>query len=273
LAVIDTEPRTLSLFQQNSLALIARQIVDQLELRTAYRELAALRAQEQSFEARLWREKADESQRLAAELHDGVGQELAGISLLIGAALQQARDGDSLLVPLLEEVNRLLASTIETCRSTAEEHGGFLVRKEGLVGALARVMDRLDQAGGARFALARPAVPIECLDELTSYHLYRVIGEAIANAHRHSGAKTIGVRSFHGDGKVIFEIEDDGAGDRRRAAARDGIGKSVMAYRARAIGAQLEFAEGSTGGVSVRCALPCGCARRPDSTDASRTGT
>ena len=74
-AVIDTEPRNLSLFQQNSLALIARQIVDQLELRTAYRELAALRAQEQSFEARLWREKAEEAQRLAAELHDGVGQD------------------------------------------------------------------------------------------------------------------------------------------------------------------------------------------------------
>jgi signal transduction histidine kinase len=273
LAVIDTEPRTLSLFQQNALALIARQIVDQLELRTAYRELATLRVQEQSFEARLWREKADEAQRLAAELHDGVGQELAGISLLIGAALQQAREGDLPLALSLEEINRLLTSTINTCRSTAEEHGGFLVRKEGLVGALARVMERLDQGGGARFALDRPGLPIECLDELTAYHLYRVVGEAIANAHRHSGAKRIGVRSFHGDGKVIFEVEDDGAGNKRRAAVGDGIGKSVMEYRARAIGAQLEFAERASGGVSVRCALPCGCARRSETQGTTRTGT
>ena len=49
-------------------------------------------------------------------------------------------------------------------------------------------------------------------------------------------------------------------GDKRRAAARDGIGKSIMAYRAQAIGAKLEFTESTRGGVSVRCALPCGCA-------------
>ena len=91
LAVIDTVPRDITQFQRDALELIARQVVNQLELQTAYRELATLRVQEQSFEARLWREKAEEAQRLAAELHDGVGQDLAGISMLVAAALQQAR--------------------------------------------------------------------------------------------------------------------------------------------------------------------------------------
>ena len=260
LAVIDTVPRTLTPFQHDALALIARQVVDQLELRTAYRELAALRAREQSFEARLWREKAEEAQRLAAELHDGVGQDLVGISMLVAAALQQARDEGSQVASPLAEVNRLLRESIETCRNTAQEQGGFLVRKEGLVGAVARLVSRLEHPGAPHFVFERPATPIACLDELTAYHLFRIVGEAIVNAHRHSGAKTIKVGAVHAGGRVLFEVEDDGSG-RKVAASSDGIGKSIMEYRARAIGARLEVAPSSTGGLRVRCELRCGCDR------------
>ena len=261
LAVIDTVARVITPFQRDALALIARQIVDQLELRMAYRELAALREQEQSFEARLWREKAEEAQRLAAELHDGVGQDLTGISMLVGAVLQEARDDGSALASSLAEVGRLLRETIDTCRNAAQEHGGFLVRKAGLVGAVARLVERLEHPGGAHFVVAQPATPIACLDELTAYHLFRVVGEAIVNAHRHSGAKTIGVRAVHADGRVAFEVEDDGTGHKHNGASGDGIGKSIMEYRARAIGAELEFAEGASGGLRVRCELRCGCHR------------
>jgi len=273
LALIDTVPRVLAPSQRDALALIARQIVDQLELRTAYRDLAALRAQEQSFEARLWREKAEEAQRLAAELHDGVGQDLAGISMLVGAALQQARIDGSTLVESLTEVSRLLRATIETCRSAAQEHGGFLVRKEGLIGAVLRLVGRLENPGGPRFAVTKPATPIACLDELTAYHLFRVAGEAIVNAHRHSGAKTIDVRATHADGKVAFEIEDDGPGHTRNGASGDGIGKSIMEYRAHAIGARLELGDRAGGGLRVRCELRCGCARtKAETPDAPPTG-
>jgi signal transduction histidine kinase len=259
LAVIDTVPRVMTPFQLDALALIARQIVDQLELRTAYRELTALREQEQSFEARLWREKAEEAQRLAAELHDGVGQDLTGISMLVGAALQQARGDSSTLVSSLTEVSRLLRETIDTCRNTAQEHGGFLVRKAGLIGAVERLVERLSHGAGQHFAFTKPKTPISCLDELTAYHLFRVVGEAILNAHRHSGAKLIAVRAAHGEGKVAFEIVDDGTGPKRAGATGDGIGKSIMEYRARAIRAELSFAEGAAGGLRVRCELRCGC--------------
>src|SRR5690349_3783261 len=133
------------------------------------------------------------------------------ISMLVGAALEQARGNRSNLVSSLTEVSRLLRETIDTCRNTAQEHGGFLVRKEGLVGAVSRLVERLEHTGGPRFAVTRPATSIVCLDELTAYHLFRIVGEAIVNAHRHSGAKTIDVRATHAGGKVAFEVEDDGA--------------------------------------------------------------
>ena len=193
--------------------------------------------------------------------------------MLVGAALQQARIDGSTLVESLTEVSRLLRATIETCRSAAQEHGGFLVRKEGLIGAVLRLVGRLENPGGPRFAVTKPATPIACLDELTAYHLFRVAGEAIVNAHRHSGAKTIDVRATHADGKVAFEIEDDGPGHTRNGASGDGIGKSIMEYRAHAIGARLELGDRAGGGLRVRCELRCGCARtKAETPDAPPTG-
>jgi nitrate/nitrite-specific signal transduction histidine kinase len=64
----------------------------------------------------------------------------------------------------------------------------------------------------------------------------------------------------HAGGRVAFEVEDDGSG-RKVAASSDGIGKSIMEYRARAIGARLEVARSSTGGLRVSCELRCGCNR------------
>ena len=210
LAVIDTQPRTIAATQIRTLEVIAKQIIHQLELRTSYRELSQLRAQEQAFEQRLLREKAEEAQQLAAELHDGVGQDLAGISMLLGAVLQSAHEEASDLAPMLDQMNRLLVSTIENCRSTAQKQGGFLIRRAGLGGAIAELARQLQLAGSPRIevALAEPA--INCLDELTAYHFFRIAGEAMANARRHSKARSIAVRLFHENGGIRCEVEDNG---------------------------------------------------------------
>lgn len=257
LAVIDTVPRSLSPFQRQALASVARQIVEHLELHTAYRELAAQRVREQEFEARLMREKSEEAQRLAAELHDGIGQQLTGISMLISAATRDADEVSSMLA----EINTLLAEAIAACRSTALQHGGFLVRTEGLDGALNQLVQSLEHPGGPRFVLDRAKVPVNCLDHVTGYHLFRIASEAIANALHHSGAKTIRVRTFHADGRAGFEVEDDGVGRAAGDGSTDGIGKAVMAYRAQAIGALLEASDLPRGGLRFRCRLPCGCNR------------
>lgn len=264
LAVIDTVPRSLSDYQRKALTLIAKQVVEHLELQTAYRELAALRAQEQEFEARLLREKADEAQRLAAELHDGVGQQLTGISMLVGAALRDARESDPALAARLVKINGLLATAIEGCRGTALQQGGFLVRVEGLDGALRQLVQSLERTEGPQIVFEHSKAPLDCLDDLTGYHLFRIASEAITNARRHSGAKTIHVRAFHADGKCGVEVEDDGVGHSSDGLATDGIGKSVMAYRGRAIGALLESSDLTGGGLRFRCQLPCGCKSERD---------
>lgn len=257
LCVIDTKPGTLTPGQVDALATLAKQIVSELELRTAYRELAALRSREREFETRLLKERADEAQRLAAELHDGVGQELVGISILLAAAVNEARKHELALAEPLEEISALLSRAIELARRAAQEHGGFAVRAAGLSGALEQFVQRLSTPDGPRFELQLAPVPAGCLDDGAAYHLLRIAQEAIINARRHSRCRLIRVRCEHGAGVVRVAVEDDGVGLPPGEPPGEGIGRHLMAYRARAIGATLALAARPSGGLAVTCELRC----------------
>ncbi len=257
LAVIDTKPSSLTIAQVEALETLAQQVVHELELRMAYRDLAELRAREREFETRLLKERADEAQRLAAELHDGVGQELVGISIMLAAALNNARKRRSTLAEPLEEISLLLSRAIDLARRAAQEHGGFAVRGAGLAGALEQFVRRLHTPDGPRIELTAAPIPAECLDDGTAYHLLRIAQEAIINARRHSQAQSIKIWCGHEPGLIKFTVSDDGVGVRAAATETGGIGRYVMAYRARAIGAELAADSPPGAGHIVTCSLRC----------------
>jgi signal transduction histidine kinase len=256
LAVIDTKPRSLTSAQSAGLATLAQQIVDQLELRTAYRELSQLRQQEKEFEARLLRERAEEAQRLAAELHDGAGQDLVGISIIVGALANDARKKRSSLAVPLEEVRLLLARAIDLCRGAAQDTGGFAIQHSGLSGALEQFVRRLDSPGGPRVELEAMKIPPPCLSDSAAYHLLRIAQEAILNAYRHSGARSIQIHCGHDAGAVNITVADDGVGLPTEGSPR-GMGQKIMEYRARTLKADLQFLPLPNGGLKVSCRLPC----------------
>ncbi|HUO78803.1 MAG TPA: GAF domain-containing protein [Steroidobacteraceae bacterium] len=257
LAVIDTQPQTLTPAQIDALATLAKQIVSELELRAAYRDLTALRVREREFDMRLLKERTDEAQRLAAELHDGVGQELVGISIMLAAAVNEARKASSGLVAPLEEISLLLSRAIDLARRAAQEHGGFAVRAAGLSGAIEQFVRRTSRPDGPRVELSAAPIPADCLDDGTAYHLLRIAQEAIVNARRHSQGSVIKVVCGHGPGLIRISVTDDGIGLPPDDRLQPGIGQHVMAYRAQAIGAQFSVANRPGGGVAVTCELKC----------------
>ncbi|MBS0396890.1 MAG: GAF domain-containing protein, partial [Proteobacteria bacterium] len=229
LAVLDTRPRSLTEAQIDALTTLARQIVGELELRTAYRELGALRERERELETRLLVERTQEAERLAAELHDGVGQELVGISILMAAALNRARREAPSIAGPLEDINELLTRAIEVARRAAQEHGGFAVRADGLAAALEQHLRRTDAPDGPRVDACVEPIPAGCLDGAAAYHLLRIAQEALLNARRHSGALRVRLECRHEAGRVRLRVSDDGRGLPPDLERRGGIGRHVMA--------------------------------------------
>jgi signal transduction histidine kinase len=116
---------------------------------------------------------------------------------------------------------------------------------------------RLQSADGPRIELHASRIPVECLDDGTAYQLLRIAQEAIVNAHRHSRAHSITVSCEHEDGLVKVVVSDDGIGLPADGSTASGIGRHVMEYRAKAIGARLRLTPGLGGGLTVSCELPC----------------
>jgi two-component system, NarL family, sensor histidine kinase UhpB len=207
-----------------------------------------------AVEKRLRRAAMDEAQHLAAEIHDGIGQELAGISLML-AALQrvpQARDRE--IQEPLEHISGLVVQAMVSCRRVSEGFGGFLVREQGLTAALLHFASQFDDEG-TRVEFRGRDIPSHWLDEITAYHLFGIGREAIFNAFRHSQGRTIRVTCDHAEARIHLVIEDDGVGLRDTTSRERGMGRSIMEFRASSIGACLRFTAVSSGGLRVECSL------------------
>ena len=86
-------------------------------------------------------------------------------------------------------------------------------------------------------------------------HLYRIAEEAVGNAVKHAGAKTITVKLDIPEGRPVLVICDDGKGS-LKGSPTNGMGLPSMKYRAIVIGAELTIERRKSGGTRVRCTLP-----------------
>jgi len=215
-----------------------------------------------AVEKRLRRAVMDEAQHLAAEIHDGVGQELAGISLMLAALrrVPQAQHRD--IQEPLEHICGLVVQAMVSCRRVSEGFGGFLVREHGLTAALLHFASQFEDEN-TRVEFRGRDIPSHWLDEITAYHLFGIGREAIFNAFRHSRGRTIQVTCDHAEATIHLVIEDDGVGLGDSSSRDGGLGRSIMEFRAGSIGAHLAFTAAADGGLRVECKLECSPLKDP----------
>ncbi|MFN5709852.1 MAG: PAS domain S-box protein, partial [Planctomycetota bacterium] len=256
---------------------------------------------------------ADEQRRIGQELHDGTQQQLTGLGLYASTlekVLAQAQEvvGQEGNVWQLNEQDwqriqqtlaRLSLGLGEANRQVrALSHGIMPVQidAEGLVSALAELINQLNQETGVRCEFSCPTtVPVA--NNSVATHLYRIAQEAVNNALRHGKASHLRVSLRSLSDGIELEIRDNGVGmevrrnatagmptgssrlERReadtsrlesilgRGALKDdfqserrprGMGLKMMNYRANLLGGQLELVSSLGNGTILRCRIPGG---------------
>jgi two-component system, NarL family, sensor histidine kinase UhpB len=213
------------------------------------------------LERKLRREAINEAQQLAAGLHDGLGQDLTGISLLVSALRRNPAAQHPEIQKHLANIGGLMSQAMVSCRRVSEGFGGFLVRQHGLTVALLHFASQFDDER-THIEFHGRDIPAHWLDETTAHYLFGIGREAIFNAFRHSHAKSIHVTCDHADGIIHLIVEDDGVGMTETAGPDQGIGRSIMEFRARSIGAVLSYTKSPSGGVRFECTV-AGAADQP----------
>ena len=193
-----------------------------------------------------------EQERIGQDLHDGLGQELTGVALMLRSLSNKiCRDYPSASHDI-EEIIGVVNRSIESTRSLARGLSPVNPNRGGLVHALRALALRSRDLYELNVRFRSKVWPQLTLDEACSSHLYRIAQEALTNIARHAQASRVDVRLQVTDGKFELSVEDDGVGLRRSPKSVDGMGLKLMAYRAGMIGAKLEIEANEPRGTIVR---------------------
>ncbi len=188
----------------------------------------------------------DERRRLAAELHDELGQSLTALRL---EAAVLAREGPSpttsaRLDERIDEMFDAVRFTVSSLRPRAID--------AGLPAACEWLVER--HAGREDVDLRAAIDDVDVVDDARRLTIFRVLQESMTNAIRHAEAREIRVSLSRRGESVVLEVDDDGVGFDVDAPS-SGHGLESMRERASAIGAVLELTRKEKG-TRVRLVVP-----------------
>ena len=197
-----------------------------------------------------------EQAHIGQELHDGLCQQLVSLAFDANALKADLSGKASLHVRTAERIADLLDLAITEARQLARGLFPIRLQAEGLPPALEELARTTQERTGVECRFASGALP-GIGGKVAATHLYRIAQEAVSNAVRHSGARTIWLKLSGSNGQLSLEIEDDGVG-LPPAAQREteGMGLHIMDYRARAIGGRLSLSQRLDAGTRVCCCVP-----------------
>jgi PAS domain S-box-containing protein len=189
-----------------------------------------------------------EQRRLGSDLHDGLGQELTGLSLLMKGLEMQLTREEQQYAQQMTKISDLLAHAIQSTRSLARGLAPVNLERGGLPEALKHLAARCTDMYSLECSFINGSQKLPDLEEGAATHLYRIAQEATTNAARYARAKSILIDLRTSGRKLQLSITDDGIGlSAGLAQGRPGMGLKIMEYRSRMLGGTIAFEEPGQG--------------------------
>jgi signal transduction histidine kinase/ligand-binding sensor domain-containing protein len=213
---------------------------------------------QREFSRRLIAFQEKERERIGAELHDGLGQELLVVKNGLDRVAGSAADRPD-LSEALGQLSDLVHSTLREVRDISYDLHPHTLDRLGLRRALESVAARFAAASDIGITAA-----VEDVDGVLSkekeINLFRIAQECLNNLLRHSGARTARVTVRRVEDSVELVVEDDGKGFDPAAAGagggRGGFGLSGMRERARLLGGTVSVRTGAGAGTTITTRIP-----------------
>ena len=218
-------------------------------------QLQAEAAERKRLEAEVAGAAEAEQERLGQELHDGLGQELTGIAMMLDVLKMNLMKAAPKQATEAQRLEMMLRGSADKARQLAKGFYPVEVEKYGLQVALLELARRNQESFGVR-------CDVEAEGDIAGLHdgqviqLYRIAQEALHNAVKHAKAKQILVRLSRQKAEWMLTVKDDGVGLPAGAPGSSGMGLRIMRYRAHMMDGRLSVRNDDVGGVIVSCWVP-----------------
>lgn len=255
---------TISFFALQSL-LIAGLIVQRLRLESAQKEnsrnqtaLHHSHEQLRHLAGRLLNAEDKERKRIARELHDDVGQQIASLSIGLSTIKRLISPSQAPTLANLERLQKQAMTISEVMRDLSHDlHHGTLEHL-GLPAALRERCEEMSRNEKVSIVLDVAGKWSEVADDI-ELCLYRIAQESLHNITKHAHAERVSIDLAQENGFVVMKIADDGIGfDPSQQTRLNGIGLLSMRERAIMLNGSFEMSSVPNKGTFTTVRIPVG---------------
>jgi PAS domain S-box-containing protein len=197
---------------------------------------------------RLMSAQDQERRRIARDLHDGLGQELAVAKMILDKMLLQNTSPPQ---EACVQASSIIDRAIQQVRTMSHLLHPPLLDEVGLLSALAWYTEGLTKRSSIEAFLDVQPPDFPRLASEVETAVFRIVQEALTNVFRHSEARKVWITLHQREGLIVVSVLDDGKGiDERVAELRPekvGVGIGGMRQRAREFGGELRLKNADPG--------------------------
>jgi signal transduction histidine kinase len=227
-------------------------------LQSARRRADAAVAETMRLERRILEASEQARRDVGHDLHDGLGQQLAGAALRLNRLARRLGAAGHPDAPDARAVEELLRRSVAWTRDLAAGLSPVGLRHDGLPAALEELAGRTQSTFDVRCTFhGEPSA--DGVDAEDALHLYLIAQEAAGSAARLRSPTLIRLALSATPDTIILTVEDDGDTAARRDGVRaddHGVVLDTLCHRARIIGARLEAQRLAPRGTAVTCFYP-----------------
>jgi signal transduction histidine kinase len=223
------------------------------QARLRYSELVHSRAELAELSARLVDAQETERRTISRELHDEVGQALGLLLMDAGRLSNQLGASNEKGQEMVRSIKTVAERTVQTVRNMALLLRPSMLDDLGLVAAVEWYAREMSRRGELEVEVHAENVSEE-LPDAVKLCVYRMVQEALNNAHRHALAKTARVNLEQTAEAIRVKITDDGKGfDSKRTR---GMGLLGMTERVKRLTGTMEIESKPGTGTTIRAEIP-----------------
>lgn len=207
--------------------------------------------------SRLMTMQDEERRRIAREIHDGLGQELAAAKMIVDGIL--SRDTSPTMRQASAEASQLVDRAIQQVRTISHLLHPPLLDEVGLVSAMRWYLEGLSERSGIEIQLNVDPPDLSRLKPELETAIFRIIQEALTNMFRHSGARNGSISLAENNGNIRVTVADDGKGIEEQVIQLRpdslGVGIGGMRQRVSELGGSLRLSNANPGTI-VEVVIP-----------------
>ncbi|MBT3294545.1 MAG: hypothetical protein HN919_12375 [Verrucomicrobia bacterium] len=221
-----------------------------LALQRAYEDLDKETRERRQIQNEMLEIARREQQRIGRDLHDALGQQLAGASFLLASLEKRLRDRELPESDLAKEVGGHLREAVTRTRHIAYGLAPTEISDEGLIDGFEALAENTQAMFNVECDFTcTPGCHVR--NSTVATHLYRIAQEALHNAASHGKATHAWISLAVDQAQGVLTVRDDGTGVQPSRSDHPGMGLRIMQFRADTIGGTFSLTRNESDGTTI----------------------